>query len=242
MIRITMILAILGNSMLLAGASNNSVAMLQKPVLSLHLNSHAELARTVSAVTHRLERDDRRLQTFDFQVFCDLLEETRQFSCDCDAASRTAVCDAEICNIDTCAKFDIVNTFDTAFNLVSVQTCAEYTQQVADYRDGCAKVTLINNGQVFDTCEISFVNDSGNLVDCNECRVCDGRFDVLTFDIDCSNVELEASTSGCMVIVDEAGFFPGFVDGASAASDGPLVGLVLAGSAVATLFLGVHIL
>jgi hypothetical protein len=210
-------------------------------VLSLHLNSHAELARTVSAATHRLERDDRRLQTSNFQVFCDLLEDSGPFNCDCDATTFTAVCkSSDICNRDTCAKFDIVNTFDASFNLVSVQTCVEYTKQVTDYRNGCATVTLINNGQKFDTCEMSFVDDSGNLVDCNECRVCDGSFDVLSFDIDCSNVEVEASTSGCMVIEDEAGFFPGFLG--SAASDGPLVGLVLAGSVVATLFLGGHIL
>jgi hypothetical protein len=237
--RITMInallCAVLGNS-ILAGASDNSVDKLQKPVLSLQLNSHAEIARTVSAATHLLERD-RRLQTSNFQAFCDIVEDSGPFDCDCDPASRIAVCDSsEICNHDTCATFDIVNTFDTAFNLISVQTCVEYTKQVADYRNGCAKITLINNGQIFDTCEMSFVDDSGNLVDCNECRVCDGRIDVLTFDLDCSNIEVEASTSGCMVAEDDTALFPGFE------SDGPPVGLVLAGSVVATLFLGLHIL
>jgi hypothetical protein len=119
---------------------------------------------------------------------------------------------------------------------VSVQTCVEYTQQVADYRDGCAKITLVNNGRLFDTCEMSFVDDSGNLMDCNDCRICDGRIDFLTVDLDCSNIEVEASTSGCMVVKDDTELFPGFE-----ASDGPPFGLVLSGSAVVTLFLGLHI-
>jgi hypothetical protein len=233
-------LAILGNS-ILPLASDNSVVKLQKPVLSLQLNSRAEIARTVSAATHLLE-PDRRLQTCsNFQVFCDIVEDSGPFDCDCDATSRIAVCDSsEICNRDTCAKFDIVNTFDTAFNLISVQTCVEYTKQVADYRNGCAKLTLANNGQVFDTCEMSFVDDGGNLMDCNECRVCDGRIDVLTFDLNCSNIEVEASTSGCMVAEDDTALFPGFEGGVSTASDRPPVCLVLAGSVIATLFLGLH--
>jgi hypothetical protein len=121
---------------------------------------------------------------------------------------------------------------------VSVQTCAEYTVQVADYRNGCVNFTLINNGKVFNTCEMAFVDDSGNLMECNECRICDRRIDVLTFDLDCSNVEAKASTSGRMVIEDDPEIFPVFEDGASA-NVGPPVGLVRA-AAVATLLVGLH--
>jgi hypothetical protein len=236
------ILAILSNS-ILAGASDNLVSILQTPVLSsFQLNSHVEqVARTFSAATNLLEHN-RRLQSSNFQIFCELLEASGPYNCDCDAANLIAVCDSsEICNRDTCATFDIVNTFDTAFNLVSVQSCVAYTEQVEDYRDGCSKITLINDGQIFDTCEVSFVDDSGNLTACNDCRVCDGRIDVLTIDLECSNVEVGASTSGCMVVYDNTEFFPGFEDGASAASDGLPVGLgVLAGAAVATLIFGMH--
>jgi hypothetical protein len=229
-------LAILGNS-ILAGAGDISVSVLQKLVLPIQLNSRVEIARTVSAATHLLEHA-RRLQSFDFQIFCDIVEQSGPYSCDCDAASLIAVCDSsEVCTHDTCAIFHVVNTFNAAFSLVSVQTCAEYTVQVGDYRNGCANFTLINYGKVFDTCEMAFVDDSGHLTDCNECRICDGRIDVLTFDLDCSNIELEASTSGCMVIEDDTEIFPGFEDGSSCV--GPPVGLVWA-AVVATLLLGLH--
>lgn len=239
-------LAIIGNSFL-AGASKNknSVSVLQNPpaVLSLQLNSHAEIARTVSAATHLLKHD-RRLQSFNFQVFCDIVEESGPFNCvcDCDTVSLIAVCDcSEVCSRDTCATFHVINTFDTTFSLLSVQTCVEYTQQVGDYLDGCVNVTLINNGQMFDTCDIAFVDDSGNLTECNECRVCDGRINFLAFDLNCSNIEVEASTSGCMVVEGETELlFPGFGDGSSAASNGLPRGLVWASSAVATLLLGLH--
>jgi hypothetical protein len=234
-------LTVLGNC-ILVGAGDNSVSVLQKPVLSLQLNSHVEIARAVYAATYPLEHA-RRLQSFDFQIFCDIVEDSGPFSCDCDRASLTAVCDSsKVCNSDTCATFHVVNTFDTAFSLVAVQTCAEYTVQVAGYRNGCVNFTLIKNGKVFDTCEIAFDDDSGIPTECNECRVCDGRIDVLTFDIDCSNIEVEASTSGCMVIEDDTEIFPGFEDGfedGGSASVDPPVGLVWA-AAVATLLVGLY--
>jgi hypothetical protein len=236
------ILAILSNS-ILAGAIDNPVLILNYPVLSHQLTSHhVEIARTFSAAKHPLLEHDRRLQSYNFQIFCDLVEASGPYDCDCDAANLIAVCDSsEICNSDTCATFDIVNTFDTAFNLVSVQSCVEYTKQVADYRDGCSEMTLINDGQIIDTCEISFVDDTGKLTACNDCVVCNGSIDDLALDLECSNVEVEASTAGCMAVEDDTAFFPGFENGASAASYGPPFGLVLAGSAVATLFLGLHI-
>jgi hypothetical protein len=233
------LLAILSNSVLVGAGDNSSVSVLQNPVLSLQLNSYAEMARTVSAAIH-LQEHDRRLQSIDFQAVCDTVEASLPFSCDCDDVSRTASCVSdELCNPDrdTCATFEIVNKFATNFALLSVQTCGAYTKQVAtDYKDGCAIVNLKDNGQVFDTCEISFVDDNGDLTICNECSVCDGRFDAPTFDIDCSNVEVEASTSGCMVIEDDTGFFPGLL-GVTSASDGPPVGLMRA-AAIATLLVG----
>jgi hypothetical protein len=227
-------LAILSKSILAGAGDNNSVSVsvLQKPVLSLQLNSHAEMARTVSTATHLLEHD-RRLQSIDFQMFCNTVEASGSFSCDCDAASLIAVCDSsEVCDSDTCATFHVVNTFDAAFSPLSVQMCAEYTKQVAtDYRDGCATFTL--NGQLVDTCELAFVDDIGDLTICNECRICDGRSDALKLDIDCSNIEVEASTSGCIFAEDNTEVFPGL------ASDSPPVGLMWA-AAIATLLVGLH--
>jgi hypothetical protein len=228
---------------ILAGAIDNPVSILQNPVLSHQFTSHhVEIARTFSAATYPLLEHDRYLQSSNFQIFCDLVEASGPFDCECDAVNLIAVCNSsETCNIDTCATFDTVNTFDTDFNLVSAESCVEYTREVADYRDGCSKLTIINDGQIFDTCEISFVDDIGKLTACNDCLVCNGSIDSLTLDLECSNVEAEASTAGCISVEDDTAFFPGFGNGAPSASDGPPVGLVLAGSAVATLFLGLHI-
>jgi hypothetical protein len=217
--------AILGNS-ILAEAGDNSVSVLPKPVLSLQLNSHTEMARTVSAATH-----DRRLQTDGFQGLCERLEVGlgEGVSCECDAFTRTAACvfDEE-CNIDTCATIRTVTTLDAALNLMSVETCVEYSIQTADYRDACfTLIYLENNAQIIRACELAYVDDSGSPTDCNGCRVCDGRIEALALDIDCSNIEVEASTSGCVSFE----FLPG-----SSASVGPSVGLVRA-AAVATLLL-----
>jgi hypothetical protein len=167
------------------------------------------------------------------------MKEALPFNCDCDAASLTAVCDSsEVCNHDTCATFHVVNTFDTSFSLLYVQTCAEYTKQVADDLDGCVNITLSDNGKMFDTCEMAFFDDSGKLINCDGCRICDGRLDSVTFEFNCSNIEVEASTAGCMA-VNDTDLFPGFLGEASAESDGPPVGLVWA-AAAATLLIGLH--
>jgi hypothetical protein len=229
-------LTILTGNIILAGAGDTTVSVLERPVLSLHVNSqHSEVARSVSASIHLLE-DDRRLQGGNFQNFCDIVEESGPYSCDCNATSLLAVCDSsQVCNRDTCATFHVVNTFDAAYNLVSVQTCAEYTVQIAAYRNGCVNFTLIENGEIFDTCEMAFVDDSGVLTKCNECLVCDGRVDVLTFDLDCSNIDVEASSSECINIEEE--IFPGFQ---SSANGGKPVSLVGA-AAVVTLVVGLYI-
>jgi len=153
----------------------------------------------------------------------------------------TGLCDSsQVCNRDTCARFHVVNTFNSALQLVAVETCTKYSVQTADYRDGYSRFTLVQ-GQVFDSCQLSFVNDNDygsgdDLTACNDCRICDGTISALLFEIDCSNIKDVASTDGCTVIEAETDAFPAFESELSSASGGPTMSLLGFVGAASVLF------
>ena len=195
--------------------------------------------------TASLERSSRHLHisanNTDFQKFCDGLEDRPEgLQCQChDSPIMSAQCGTgEMCNhhhmhmggegmhMDSdhvCGEFSFDFRFDEDnLQVTSTEFCVNYTSATgrSRHKNGCGHFMYANN--LTESCEFEFENEFGSLTTCNSCELCsvNGK---LGINIDCDNIEEDASTKTCLAIEgrNDTEMFPGFrpeEDGSSASN------------------------
>jgi hypothetical protein len=139
------------------------------------------------------------------------------FTCECnDARTRSTCLSPEVCEDGTCAIFQLAVLWNTGGSVYeSVELCTDYTQSSMPRSNGCISFSFDGNGRAPISCEIGFeanVNSS-SLTSCNSCAVCVGGDGDSSVDINCDNIEPQASTNGCLFDGDDLDeLFPGFQD------------------------------
>jgi hypothetical protein len=215
------LLAVLGGTLLMASSDYLETVSIGTALVIRHAGEQGHVRRLL-----------------DFQAYCDALEEAGagpvSLSCVCDADNLTVKCDSSsYCSQDVCATFQVAIQFANEYEMDTMVTCASYSEQNEDYRDGCVFFSLDGNSNI-DACALYFLDDNGVETDCNSCKVCNGNVEDAQFDIDCSNIEEDAATDGCVRFDSDEELFPGF----SSSMRGGLG--VVGGLLVAMLFFGMH--
>ena len=223
--------------------------VLQSPVAATLQGSSLSGYNNVNNLVHKvkdltLDTNERRLEGDGLQLYCDILESTGEFDCQCNEATKAATCvSSELCEGGICATFSLTTDFAPDFSsLELVEVCINYTKGPPELRDGCGSFTVDIDGEL-ETCKFFFDNDADVLTKCNSCDICtkNGQEGI---NLDCGNIEPEATTNGCETagagVDDESAaateavnLFPGFDgdseksgSGSGAAAAGPVGAMV----------------